>query len=80
MDDSWFAVGLAIALIYVILMPIAVLFMLTSAANLLDEQIAWSAGRTSYLPLLNPLEAGMAQTTFAPLPPKRRITSKDEIE
>ncbi|MCG8707928.1 DUF2339 domain-containing protein [Brenneria sp. 4F2] len=39
---------------------VAVLFTLLCAANLMDGQIAWSAGKAFYFPLLNPLDAAMA--------------------
>lgn len=40
--------------------PIATLFTLLGAANLMDGQIAWHEGHAFYIPLFNPLEAGMA--------------------
>lgn len=43
------------------LVPLAAtLFTLLIAANLLDGQIVWSVGNAFYIPLFNPLEAGMA--------------------
>ncbi|WP_050815597.1 MULTISPECIES: DUF2339 domain-containing protein [Brenneria] len=44
---------------------VAALFTLTGAANLLDGQIAWRGADGFYLPLFNPLEAGMALATAA---------------
>ncbi|QTF08506.1 DUF2339 domain-containing protein [Brenneria izadpanahii] len=39
--------------------PIAALFTLLASANLMDGQIAWHEGSVFYIPLFNPLEAGM---------------------
>lgn len=52
---------------------VAVLFTLLAAANLLDGQIAGSAGNAFYLPLVNPLEAGMALSVAALILWQRRM-------